>query len=463
MRGVAGGDGRDDELGHADGKASEGRRHQGRATRSAGGQQPGDIGLGLHPALEGEGHAGHGTAAVAGEDACRTARMMARHDIGRRVGARRLAAGGQVDHGDAQAGGLDDVAHVAQLGALGVKRSADIDGAAPRRGGRHRTACRSRGLGRRRDGARRTFDDMDRHIRRPAGRELRIGQVDADRAALGRRRGLAARRIGPRRLVMGMAADAEKRLLQVAVGGEHARLHHPVDLAVDHDRDAVGDGTGDADILLDHQDVDVAFLAQTHQHFGDLVDDHRGKALGRLVHHQKARVEEQRPADGEHLLFAAGQLPAAIAAALGQARKHRIDALGRPGAALGGDELQMLVDRQRAPQAAPLRHVADAHAGDLGRGAAGNGLPGQRDRPGAHRHQAHDRLAQGGLAHAVAADDRQDAAADAQVHALQRVAVAVIDVEVADLENGRALSHARLRDTAPGPRDRPRSRPACLP
>ena len=40
----------------------------------------------------------------------------------------------------------------------------------------------------------------------------------------------------------------------------------------------------------------------------DLLDDHRREALGRLVHHQEVRVEQQRARDREHLLLAAGEL-----------------------------------------------------------------------------------------------------------------------------------------------------------
>jgi len=38
------------------------------------------------------------------------------------------------------------------------------------------------------------------------------------------------------------------------------------------------------------------------------VDDDRRQPLGRLVEQQEARVEDQRAADGEHLLLPAGQL-----------------------------------------------------------------------------------------------------------------------------------------------------------
>ena len=57
-----------------------------------------------------------------------------------------------------------------------------------------------------------------------------------------------------------------------------------------------------------------------------LLDDRRREALGRLVHDQQPRVEQQRAADREHLLLAAGELRAAVPAALGEAREQLVDA-----------------------------------------------------------------------------------------------------------------------------------------
>ena len=71
-------------------------------------------------------------------------------------------------------------------------------------------------------------------------------------------------------------------------------------------------------------------------------------------------------ADRQHLLLAAGELGAAVAPALGQAREGLVDALDGPGP-LGAvaDQAQMLVHRERGPDAPALRHVADAAIGDL--------------------------------------------------------------------------------------------------
>jgi hypothetical protein len=81
----------------------------------------------------------------------------------------------------------------------------------------------------------------------------------------------------------------------------------------------------------------------------------------------------------------------------------------------------MLVDTQRSPKPPALRHIADAEPGDVGGGAANQFLTKRADRAGRHRHQPHDRLAQRGLAHAVAADQAEHAFLQGQVDALQRV------------------------------------------
>ena len=110
------------------------------------------------------------------------------------------------------------------------------------------------------------------------------------------------------RLIMGMASDTQQGLLQIAVAGQDAGIQHPVDPAIDHDGHLFGDLAGDPDVLLDHQDVDIALLAQANQHLLDLGDDDRGQTLGRLVHHQQAWIGQQGSANGQHLLLAPGEL-----------------------------------------------------------------------------------------------------------------------------------------------------------
>ena len=102
-----------------------------------------------------------------------------------------------------------------------------------------------------------------------------------------------------------MPADAQQPLLQLAVGGERARVHDPVDAPIDHDCDMVGDRGRDPDVLLDDKDGEIFLVGETDQEIPHLSHDHRRQAFGRLVHHQKPRIAEQRSRDRQHLLFAA--------------------------------------------------------------------------------------------------------------------------------------------------------------
>ena len=107
---------------------------------------------------------------------------------------------------------------------------------------------------------------------------------------------------------MPVAADAEQALLQVAIGGQLARIDQPVDAAVDDDGDGLGHGGGNADVLLDDEHGDLAVLDETNQDVVDLRHDHGRQALGRLVHQQQTRIEQEGTRDGQHLLLSAGEL-----------------------------------------------------------------------------------------------------------------------------------------------------------
>src|SRR5262249_45378810 len=81
------------------------------------------------------------------------------------------------------------------------------------------------------------------------------------------------------------------------------------------------------------------------------------QSLRRLVHDQTIRVGHEPASDREHLLFAAGERSGALAAALAQARKQRVDALHIPAAAVDaalGDH-QILLDAERGKYAPTLR------------------------------------------------------------------------------------------------------------
>ncbi len=60
-------------------------------------------------------------------------------------------------------------------------------------------------------------------------------------------------------------------------------------------------------------------VAQGGDALEELGDDERRQAHRELVEHHDARVADQGPAHGQHLLLAAGQRPGGLAEALGRA------------------------------------------------------------------------------------------------------------------------------------------------
>jgi hypothetical protein len=111
----------------------------------------------------------------------------------------------------------------------------------------------------------------------------------------------------------------------------------------------------------------------------------------------------------------------------------------------------VLVDRERRPDPAPLRDVADAALGDAVRRQPEDLLAGEPHaaaRGAGGLDEAGDRVAERGLAHAVAADDGEHAVIEREGDALQRVRAAVVDVEASDLED---RSRAALRAVAREP------------
>ena len=194
------------------------------------------------------------------------------------VGARRLARGREIDRAHRHAVGAQPIADEAQFGAFGVESPDDERRAAD--------ALRE-GHGQQPDAARRTARGgraaarLAGRTQAPAVRQM-IGAIDR-RIVVGRphrRRGPRGtpepRRRRRRRRRQASAALASvsswpcrptpsKLLLQLAVGGERARVHDAVDAPVDHDRDMVGDRGRDADVLLDDEDGKILLVRETDQ------------------------------------------------------------------------------------------------------------------------------------------------------------------------------------------------------
>src|SRR5215472_7400497 len=123
----------------------------------------------------------------------------------------------------------------------------------------------------------------------------------------------------------------------------------------------------------------------------------------------------------------------------------------------------MLVDREARPDAATLRHIADAQAIDDVRLKTRRLAPANTDAAGPRRFQAGNGVAQGTLSHAVSAYDGEHAVVDPHRYALNGVALAVIDLKVLDLQRRwiAAFSHDDLRGTLAAPADHLRFLPAC--
>src|SRR5262249_36010319 len=98
-------------------------------------------------------------------------------------------------------------------------------------------------------------------------------------------------------------------------------------------------------------------------------------------------------------------------------------------------EIQILAHGQGGEDLAVLGHVADAGARDEIGAETGDVVPLEPDLPDG-RHQAHDGLAGGAAAHAVATEEADDLPRPhVQVHALQDVALPVVGVQLADLQH----------------------------
>ena len=89
------------------------------------------------------------------------------------------------------------------------------------------------------------------------------------------------------------------------------------DLAGLHDVAVVGDRQGHVGVLLDEQDA-RARLVDGHDRVPDLAYQLGGQAQGGLVQDEQFRIGHQRPPDGQHLLFAAGQVAGNVLPAVGK-------------------------------------------------------------------------------------------------------------------------------------------------
>ena len=190
-------------------------------------------------------------------------------------------------------------------------------------------------------------------------------------------------------------------------------------------------------VLLDEQQAQ-AVVPQPPQGLADDLDQlgrqpHRG-----LVEQQQHRPGHQRPADGQHLLLAAGQRAGQPAAHLREHREQLVD-LGQrlPGlsvpAARVRAEQQVLLHGQPGEDMAALRHVADAEPHHVAGGHLRQVAVAEPHLARRPRHQPHQGPQGRGLAGAVGADQADRLARlDGEADRRDRRHAAVPDGEVAD-------------------------------
>jgi hypothetical protein len=216
------------------------------------------------------------------------------------------------------------------------------------------------------------------------------------------------------------------------------------DLTLHEEVVAVGDGCGEAEVLLNEQDGDAVLLGLGEERC-HLLNEERGEALGRLVEEEQARAHAEDAGDGEHLLLAAGELRAALAAAVFEAWEHGVDTVEAPRLrADGRGEEEVLFDGEASVDATVVRNVAEATAGALVGREAGDVGTLEENLAASLLVEAHEGAQGGGLAGAVAADEGDDLAlVDVEREVVQGLRLTVPGGESLDAEHASLSPRAR--------------------
>src|SRR5579883_352577 len=264
-------------------------------------------------------------------------------------------------------------------------------------------------------------------------------------------------------LVLSLARlDAEIGVQLVHMRGQLAVGKAVDDLAVLDDVVAVGDGGGEAEILLDQKDGETLLL-EPRDGVADLLDDDGRKPFGRLVQHQEARAGAQDAGNCQHLLLAAGELGALALQPLLQVREQIEDLVERqPAGTHHRRQQKVLAHVEACEDAALLRAEGNAEPRDPVGGRLDQLVAIEAHRACALADHAHDRLQRGGLAGAIAPKQRHHLAGiHIEIDAVKDVGFAVPGLEIGnrqDLAAGRGLHgrlghlnvrHDRLRDRLP--------------
>ena len=164
----------------------------------------------------------------------------------------------------------------------------------------------------------------------------------------------------------------------------------------------------DIGMLLDQDEGVGAFAGHAADRGGEFLDDDGGQAFERLVEQEQRRIGHQRARDRQHLLLAAGQLIAEIAAAFGDAGEQVVHR-GQVPAAVARRHGEVFLHRQRRKNLAFLRHPADAGLGAAMRRALGDVLAAPQHAAAADLGVAHDGQKQRRFADAVPAEHGEPA------------------------------------------------------
>src|SRR5215218_5027848 len=248
-------------------------------------------------------------------------------------------------------------------------------------------------------------------------------------------------------------SNVQISVLDGRVAAQRGARAGPDDAALLDDHVPVGEARQGVDVLVDDDDR-LALALEALQAGPDLGPDERRQALRRLVEDEELRVRHQGPADGEHLLLAAGELRAEMMIALLQPREQLVDALERPARRAGAGGCgrdEVLVHGERREHLPALGHEADAALGDPVWCEPGERAPLEDDLAAARRNQPHDGVDRRGLAHAVAAQERHDLAGpDRKRDVEQHLRGAVGGLEVRDGQH-YSLSPPRSLSSLAGP------------
>ena len=176
-----------------------------------------------------------------------------------------------------------------------------------------------------------------------------------------------------------------------------------------------------------------------------VLHDGRRQAERRLVEHDELGLAHQAAADRQHLLLAAGQRAGRLRAPLGEPREQRRARdrgswRGGAGARQHGAHLEILVTRQGRKHLPAFGDLADAEIADAVARPAGDVGAAKHDAAARRRLHAGDGADQRGLAGAIGADDGDDLALrDLERHAVERLRVAIEQVEVFDARASQRL------------------------